>query len=242
MIAANIKQWDDVYSSPGHMSVAQAMHLLARIENRDANVLQGLYNNDPFMLQWYQAKPERIFGQEWGVAKENAIVNPDCILVSGTNTGVAWGPFLNAGLVPLAHSHPFHRNSLGTTRALAGGGCLWNDINGVNPNQEAGQRLKVFPSAGDVAFCAFNDLATHTVKTPYCSVFADQAHTIRWIVNHDASPNFALAPRLNFRIYDVREVGQDQYTCSLVAMEGETDFWRSHNVRAIGGGGAGLVL
>lgn len=239
-IPIHILHRDDVFFGIPPLKVRSGLLLLSRIEARDPTVLDPLYTKNPLDKFFFTDEPNRIFGTEWGLAREGRIDNADCILVSGTSQGVAWGPFLQAGLVPLAHSHPFHRNSPTTTRALAGGGVQWDDINGRNVNQDTHKRLLVFPSAGDVAFCARNGLATHIVKTPYCSVLAPGR--IRWIVNFDASSNFGNAPRLSFRIFDVREINQGHYRCCLVAMENNTDFWRKHDVNVFGGGGGGLVL
>jgi len=180
--------------------VQQALTRLDRIERRDPLALGGLLG-DAHMLQFFaQNQGQNMFRIEWGVAKESAIVNPNCILISGQQRGVEWAPFLQAGLVPLAHSHPFHRNSPGTTRAIIGvnGGVLWDDINGVNPAQNFAERLKVFPSAGDFAFCAAQNLATHTVKTPYCVVHPANDPATLWIVNYDANPAFANARDCTF--------------------------------------------
>jgi len=237
-IPEEILKRDDVFYGDPPLTAQQALDLLSQIEERKGTVLDGLKGDE--LTMEYVKKGSRMFEIEWGVARDLSIVNSQCILISGTSKGVEWSPFLSAGLIPLAHSHPFHRKSLTDTRAIAKGGVLWNDINGKNPKQDLGARLKIFPSAGDVAFCAANKLAVHIVKTPYCEVFADQAHTIRWIVNYDANPTFAAAPRLSFRIFDVKEINKGHYRASLVAVAGNQDIWRKHDIDVTGGGGAGL--
>jgi len=237
-IPFHILQMDDVFYRNPPLKMPDALGLLDRIEARDPAVLNGLLGNQ-LMIDFFQNR-NNIYGQEWGVAKEAGSNNPDCILISGGTGGVAWGPFLNAGLIPLAHSHPFYQGNLATTRALTGGGVLWDDINGKNLPQNLAARLKVFPSAGDFAFCAASELAVHVVKTPYCEVFADPARTIRWIANYDAHPSFAAAPRLSFRIFDVREMDPNHYRACLVAVVNNQDIWRKHDINVSGGGAAGL--
>jgi hypothetical protein len=233
---------DDVFYSNPHMTFQQALDRLDRIERRDPQALGGLQGNAMELQYFNQNNGRNIFKIEWGVAKDSTIVNPNCILVSGGPHGVQWGPFLQAGLVPLAHSHPFHRNTAGTTRAINNGGVLWNDINGVNPHQNLAERLKVFPSAGDFAFCARQSLATHNVKTPYCVAFPAHAPATVWIVNYDANPAFANAPRLHFRIFHVVKIAQAHYRGSLEAMQNDRVFWRRDRVDAQGGGGAGITF
>jgi hypothetical protein len=239
MIPQRVRQMSDVFCGVPGLTVQRALELLYRIESHDSTVLNGLYGKE-VEVKYYQEDPNRIFRQEWGVAKDATVSNPECILISGGKSGVAWAPFLRAKLIPLAHSHPFHRKTPETTRALANGGTLWDDINGTNPNQKLDERSKIFPSAGDIALCVAQNLATHLVRTPYCVCYADPQHTIRWIVNHDAHPNFGAAPRLTFRIFDGGEINRDHYRASLVAMEGDRDIWRKHDIDVLGGGSAGL--
>lgn len=238
-IPPGVLQMDNVFYREPPLKMPDALGLLDRIEARDLTVLNGLLG-DRLMIKFFQGDGNKIYGQEWGVAKEAGFDNPDCILISGGTGGVDWSLFLGAGLIPLAHSHPFHRNSPGTTRALTNNGVIWDDINGKNLHQNLTARLKVFPSAGDIAFCAANGLAVHVVKTPYCEVFGGQPGAIRWIVNYDAHPSFAAAPRLSFRIFDVKEMDRDHYRACLVAVVKNQDIWRKHDINVFGGGAAGL--
>jgi len=226
---------EDVFHTLPAMKVPDAMNRLDQIENRNVQALGGLHGDRGNLRFYRENNGQNAFKIEWGVAKEQGFMNPDCILISGHEKGVEWKPFLDAGLVPLAHSHPFHRD-----RALADRGVLWDDINGSSPNQNLTARLKVFPSAGDFAFCAAQGLATHIVKTPYC-VVKELHPKIVWIVNPDVA-HFAAALRLHFRIFDVVELNRGHYRGQLEAMCGNQIFWHKRDVHAYGGGGGGLTF
>ena len=232
---------DDVFHSVPHMTLAVATQRMRQIERRDLNGIAGL-QGDAFELAFFQENATRLNRYEWGIARDTAVVNPDCILVAGNAGGVQWAPFLNAGLVPLAHSHPFHRNgSVAASRAIVGGSVPWDDINGVAAVQNTNERLRIFPSAGDAAFCSHNGLANHRVETPYVVVTSGAG--MRHVANPDAHHTFALAPRLNFIINaEALDHGPAHTRISLTALQGGQTFWFKRNIYVAGYGGEGLTF
>ncbi|MGD1923912.1 MAG: hypothetical protein ACFB03_06940 [Paracoccaceae bacterium] len=240
-IPAPILERDDVFHTVPPMKMDDAFARVNQLERRDAAALAGL-QGDEFELQFYQDDATKMNRYEWGVVREANGINPDCILVSGGPGGVAFGPFLEAGLIPLAHSHPYHTATAASTRAIAGGAVAWNNINGTEPAQNMIERLKIFPSAGDAYFCSQNDLATHRVETPYVVVF--NPANIRYIANPDAHPAFAAAPRLTFQINNARALptAAPHTRIDLTAYAGTVAFWVKHDIDVSGHGGAGIVL
>ena len=94
---------------------------------------------------------------EWGIGQ---LPDGSFILIRGEGGAVNWAGF--GGVRPVAHSHPLNDAKLikgGTTSfpELVKGGGKGGELNKVN----------VFPSAADVAFCVRNGLGEHTVQTPY---------------------------------------------------------------------------
>ena len=228
MIPIAIRNDDNVFVGNPALNVLQGLDRMRRIETRDPTVLNGL-QGDALTLQYFTAVPNRIFSQEWGLARDRTAIDGEVVLIAGGQQGVAWGQYLTH-LVPLAHSHPYFIGNIVTTRAITGGGVPFDSINGVSVPQDEVERLKVFPSAGDLAFCIAQELATHTVFTPYV-VVRHPAGAI-WIANYDTQPAFAGAPRLKFQILQAVEPVPNRFRCTLVAYEGNVAFWRRDNITA----------
>ena len=239
-IPATVLGRDDVLHAIPPMKMVDATTRLRLIEKGDLAGIAGL-NGDPFELQFHRADARRLRACEWGIVREATPINPDCILISGGAAGVQFGDFLAEGLVPLAHSHPYHDKNPISTRVIAGGGAPWNDINGVNPIQNLAARLQVFPSAGDAVFCTANGLANHRVETPYVVVTSGAG--VLWICNPDAHPAFAQAPRLNFIINATVFGRRGQHSeISLTARRNELSFWFKSNIKVDGQGAQGIDL
>jgi hypothetical protein len=228
MIPAHIRNDDNIFVGNPPLTVMQGMDRMRRIEARDVTVLNGL-QGDALTLQYYNADPNRIFSQEWGLGRDRTAIDGEVVIIGGGQQGVPWGQYL-AHLVPLAHSHPYFLGNAAATRAITGGGIPFDSINGVAVPQDFAERLKVFPSAGDLAFCVGQELAIHTVFTPYV-VVRHPAGGI-WIANHDANPGFAGAPRLKFLITNVVEPMPNRFRFTLAAYEGNVAIWRRRNVTA----------
>ncbi|MEO8029788.1 MAG: hypothetical protein ABJC74_11055 [Gemmatimonadota bacterium] len=238
-IPAAILARDDVFfKAPVHLTLPEAQARFLAIAHRNPAVLGGLLCGVPMWRDWYIEDKNRIFSQEWGLAREATVINPDCILVAGRGDGVTWGPFLTAGLVPMAHSHPYHEK-IATSRALPVGGVTWAQIAGGPVPQLLNARLLVFPSAGDFAFCAAANMAVHTVFTPYAVVGPAGAFRI---VNPNEPGVTAQTPRLGFQLAGVQWINDGHYRGTLTALRHTQQFWYKKGITIFGGGGAGINL
>jgi len=222
------------YHKDPPLNVTEGRARIAAITERDINSLTGLHDND-LEIRYFRRDPNRIFAQEWGLAREPTVIRPECILISGGTSGVEWRDFLNAGLVPLAHSHPYHERAR-SSRALPVPGVLWDAIAGMTRPQNLPARILVFPSCGDFAFAAAANLAVHTVYTPY-SVSMQPAG--RTILNPNA-PGARGAARLSFRLQGIRWINDGHYEATIIALAGAQEFWTKPRV-AVHGGGSSMV-
>jgi len=224
VIPDHIKKDDDVFYRDG-MKEAEGRSIIERITKQDPKVLLGL-KGDSFMLDYYNSSPDNIFAQEWGLGLDRTDPSGEVVLIAGGKNGVNWAPYLK-DLIPLAHSHPFRKD-----RKIKNDLVLFDDINGVSGTQNITERLRILPSTGDVEFCAYRGVSNHTVYTPY-AVVTRKSNGKKGIVNPTV-PTFANAPRLSFRILNAAQdpTNDQHYVCTLVAIEGGTEFWRKDNVLA----------
>lgn len=224
VIPDKIKQDDDIFYRDG-MNEAKGRSIIERITQQDATALQDL-QGDSLMLDYYNSSPENIFAQEWGLGLDRTDPNGEVVLIAGGKNGVNWAPYLK-DLIPLAHSHPFRKD-----RKIKNDLVLFDDINGVSGTQNISERLRILPSTGDVEFCAYQGIASHTVYTPY-AVVTRKSDEKKGIVNPTVE-RFAGAPRLSFLILNAAQdpTNEQHYVCTLVALEGGAEFWRKDNVLA----------
>jgi hypothetical protein len=235
-IPAAIRALPGVFCHNTHpLSVTEGRARIAAITRRDIDALTGL-DGDQYDLRYFLDDPERIFSIEWGLAREPFIINPECILISGDKGGVQWKPFLRAGLVPLAHSHPYYDNGH-RGRALPAAGVLWDTIAGVTQPQDLRGRMLVFPSCGDFAFAAAANLAVHTVYTPYTVALQPAGRTI---LNPNAPGGGAA--HLSFRLQGVRWIDDGHYEATIIALAGAREFWTKPHVAVDGGGSSTIAL
>jgi len=235
--------WQNVFYRVG-MKSAEALRRMRLCEIGDAQALNGL-NGPQAILIDYTQNPAKQYAHEWGVGRDKDQYFGDCIIIKGEHSGVEWGAFLDAGVIPIAHSHPFrrlppnldrfearkHQEQYGNANSLEEP-CGWDWL--IRENDQAiGARLKILPSASDFRFCANKSLAIHRVETAYVvrQVNGQGGGTLYEVQNPDGNGFDPAAARLNFNIYDsvcdsfVAD-GASQYRARLEACAGSTPFWR----------------
>lgn len=170
---------------------------------------------------------------EWGLGRAPG---GEHLIIVGDRGGVTWGPYLQQGLVPVAHSHPYFADRHPKrTKVIAGDGTLPIQTIDAGVNLEV---LKTFPSAGDVEFCANHRYAHHTVYVPY--VYVDSP--VPAIAN--PTPQRAHLPRVSFDIVNAVATADKVYECGLVMYADGQVIWQKDRVRAdtsVGGGGGGTL-
>ncbi len=129
-------------------------------------VLAKLAAGDPAAFQAIGMEAPRHFDTrsvEWGIGEANG----EFFIIRGEPGAVDWAGF--PGVRAVAHSHP-----LTAGKMIKGGSTSFGElVQGGGRNGEL-NKVNVFPSAADVAFCARNKLAEHTVQTPYASKGGDR--------------------------------------------------------------------
>lgn len=174
---------------------------------------------------------------EWGLGQA---AGGECFVIVGDKTGVNWGAYLEAGLTPIAHAHPYFTGRRSTdTKVIGGTGRLpMSALATTLNNNSGGEILKTFPSASDISFCARKGFDTHTVFTPYVFVTAP--------VPALANPvgDLATRPRVTFEIVGAATTdAEGVFTGRLVMKAGPVEVWRQ-DVTAdttIGGSGMGVL-
>lgn len=129
---------------------------------------------------------------EWGLG-----VMPDgkYIIIRGNHGRVDWSPFPEVR--PIAHSHPLRSNKMLRADGGAPGIHILDMVKGGGVNEH--NRVDFFPSAGDVAFCVHNALATHFVQTPY-------VHVGNGVVGNPVG-DFADKPRISVEVRGAQRIG-----------------------------------
>lgn len=224
-IPESIKNDEAVYYKEG-MKEAEGRAVIQKITQQDKAALEGLKGSDEIMLEHYKKFPSAIFAHEWGLGLDRDDPGGDTVLIAGEKNGVDWGPYLKH-LIPLAHAHPFRND-----RKIDKDVVFFDEINGESGTQKGNQRLLVFPSAADVDFCAYQGIADHTVYTPYAVL--DHKASGRKAIGNPSVAQFAGAPRLSFRILNAAadKENDKHVSCTLVAQEGGSEFWRKDGALA----------
>ena len=175
---------------------------------------------------------------EWGLGRA---AGGEFLVIVGDATGVNWGAYVDKGLVPVAHAHPYFRRKRALeTKVIGGDGVLpVAQLATTINNKQGGEILKTFPSAGDVGFCARKGYQTHTVYTPY--VYIDVPNPA--LAN--PTPQTMQRPRVTFEIRQAAATDTEGvYTCDLVMVAGGQRVWAQDRVTAdttVGGGGLGVL-
>jgi len=238
---------DVVYSNPA-MDEGAALGILHALEEGQTGALDGLNRQGaPYTPTPVQTAREH----EWGILKSRT--RNECVLIIGERTGVSWEPFLKAGR-GIAHSHPYfeagrarnrHGNVSTATKEIAdypllpAGIIAWADLETRAGGDAAREVSKIFPSASDIEFSAKQNLAEHTVLTPYAIV---RQQGQRYIANPEVgNGHFRNAPRLVFVIRNAHKANDGMnYTCDLQAREVGNIFW-TRTVTTNGLGQLGLL-
>lgn len=264
-ITESMLQIDNVvFTQPKHLLVCDAFERLEKIQHRTPGAIDDLWTWDPdnkkavkYADYYEKCRPEDLIEHEWGIAIDETEMNPECVLVSGGDRGVSWGTFLEAKLVPFAHSHPFSKGRSVAVKnvpvSITTGGVLWDDINGKNPNQKTNLRLLIFPSAQDAIFCREQNVKEHWVETPYLAQNLNAHYT--YIVNPPQDPTALDYKRLRFRISnpiikgDVpKKANYDRNSSfvhteiDLTAFEGRVKFWGPERIKVTQIGSGGLDI
>jgi hypothetical protein len=160
-VVAEIKPTLSPADVVSQQNIAIGTHLHS--EGEAHAVLGRLAAGDPvaFKVLGMEAPPADfdLRGVEWGIGQ---LPDGSYIIIRGQGGAVDWAHF--SGVRPVAHSHPLTPQKL-----IKGGATTFDDLMKGGGQGTQLNKVNIFPSAADVAFCARNALGEHVVQTPYVS-------------------------------------------------------------------------
>ncbi|GAA0931703.1 hypothetical protein GCM10009554_15790 [Kribbella koreensis] len=177
--------------------------LIRRLASNDASALTDIGVSLPPKFS-----PE---GREWGLAR---LADGTYAIIQGSPGVIHWP----RGSTPLGHTHPWHAG-----RMISEGGTPITAMADSTVTSDTAvylQKVKVFPSVGDIGLASAKGWKSHEVHTPYVHLGDGR------IGNPTAAP---AAPRLSFRVLDAEIVGHidifDVTRCQLQAVADGKVIW-----------------
>lgn len=241
ILPESIKSNEEVYAGVPPLNKDTGLQKLQEIANRNLDAFKCL--NKTSELERYTSKV--LFGTEWGLGLDKEDHDGEAVLIEGLSGKIEWNNFLEY-LLPIGHSHPYNfcraikvidrttdgmEEGMGPKIETIDDSCYkgiiaFDKINGVNQDQDIRNRTLIFPSSGDIIFCAVNGITEHYVYTPYVVILMPSK--IYYVANHDYKSEYENNLRLSFKIMNAA-CEDEQYTCILNAYMGKSLIW-SHVV------------
>ncbi|GMV41901.1 MAG: hypothetical protein AMXMBFR64_36170 [Myxococcales bacterium] len=154
---------------------------------------------------------------EWGIGQ---LADGQFIVIRGDGGAVDWGHF--PGVRPVSHSHPAAPSKVLRGADGEPGALRFEELLTASTAQASANRVNVFPSAADVAFCARFGVNGHVVQTPYLHLGGGRI----------GNPGDAAGPRVEFVIGRPMRVGTMEgstipiYRTEMTARAGGEVLWR----------------
>lgn len=177
-------------------------------------------------------------GREYGIIVENG--TNEAHIVGGTSGSVQWAGLLNQGRA-VAHLHPLVEaleQRRGRNKYVPPLPAEWNR-RWITPNHGAGHAfadiiqtpgayVQFLPTIGDITFCAEQQIADHTVHTPYAF------HNNRLVDPHTLNAQVRQqTPLVHFRILNAVQAPNGNYVATMEAYADAQLLWsRTATVRA----------